>query len=505
MSNDFRPVDLLSDAKGVYGIGLKEECEHYPHLILRFDVLAASALPTGSRETLLHTLPSRRFLRSSYEWDLLGVMLDEALKRNPRYQDFKQEESRLYQELNKRKDLEIVRISDLQGQELEVVRIFQTLTEERVEEEIEGRPREVEAWWKGERGKLYRQIKWGQRRRQLINLNGMLKQLIAEAAEPNALKLARRFHPLLRENIYRAAAISPRALQLIDAFPVLGMVIYTPMNNDHWRDRAPDAVKMVERGVRLNQIAAFMDIPLWARKIKPAVATWFEYVSEDLHYYLPEKTWEQRLWLWAAFETTRRWRNPEFASWIARNVLKLARDLPDHRGNRIEPVLWFLTDMNDWVMEAKRQEPRCITRPFSPDMSVNTVRRENELWHDAIAKCDAAKSKFKIPPPWYPAAESNGYSIVPVDSAEELWKEGRVMHHCVGSYDYRVAAGNCYVYSVRQGDNRIATFELVKERDKVKPGQIRAACNAEPPKEVKIAVRKWISNLRADWDEQEAA
>jgi hypothetical protein len=27
------------------------------------------------------------------------------------------------------------------------------------------------------------------------------------------------------------------------------------------------------------------------------------------------------------------------------------------------------------------------------------------------------------------------------------------------------------------------------------PLQIRAACNAEPPKEVKVAVRKWISEL----------
>jgi hypothetical protein len=25
----------------------------------------------------------------------------------------------------------------------------------------------------------------------------------------------------------------------------------------------------------------------------------------------------------------------------------------------------FLSDMNDWVKEAKREEPRCITRAFS--------------------------------------------------------------------------------------------------------------------------------------------
>jgi hypothetical protein len=50
---------------------------------------------------------------------------------------------------------------------------------------------------------------------------------------------------------------------------------------------------------------------------------------------------------------------------------------------------------------------------------------------------------------------------------------------------------------VRQGNNRVATVELVREQEKVKPLQIRAACNAEPSKEVKIAVRKWISELKA--------
>jgi hypothetical protein len=360
--------------------------------------------PSEHREALLQTLPNRCFILT-YEWKLHEVMLGEALKRNPRYQE--------------------------------------------LEEEVE-----AGVWPKGETAKLYRKIRWGQHKRQLINLNGMLKRLISGAAEPNALKLARRFHPVVRENIYRGAAISQRALQLIDAFPVLGVVIYCPA--DCWWDRAPDAVKMVERGARLNQIASFMDIPMWARKLKFAVAHLFYYVPDDLHCYIPEKTWEQRLWL-RAFKS-RGTDNPDFAYWIARNVLKI--------GNRISPVLDFLSDMNDWVMEAKRKKPRCITRPFSPNMSVNTVQTENELWHEAIAKRKAAKSNYKIPAPWYPAGQVNGYQIVPLDSTEELWKEGRAMHHCVGSYDYEVAAGNCYIYSVRQGDNRVATVELVSSRER---------------------------------------
>ena len=121
----------------------------------------------------------------TYEWKLHEVMLGEALKRNPRYQE--------------------------------------------LEEEVEAGHREGEVWPKGERAKLYRKIRWGQHKRQLINLNGMMKRLISEAAEPDALKLARRFHPLVRQNVYRGAAISQHALQLIDVFPVLGVGYLQPV------------------------------------------------------------------------------------------------------------------------------------------------------------------------------------------------------------------------------------------------------------------------------------
>jgi hypothetical protein len=318
----------------------------------------------------------------------------------------------------------------------------------------------------------------------------MLKRLIAEAAEPDALKLARQFHPLVRENVYRAAAISKRASQIFDVFPLLGIAIYCPYRKDEgdsWWNKASDGAAMVERGAKLNQVAAFMDVPMWTRKLKPAVAHWYDNVPNNLHCYLPEKTWEQRLWLRAI--KSRGADNPDFAYWIARNVLNI--------GNRIYPVLGLLSDMNDWVSEAKRERPRCITRPFSPDMSLETVRNENELWHQAIANRKAAKSKYKIPAPWYPAGQVNGYQIVPLVTAEELSKEGRAMHHCAGAYDYRVASGKCYLYSVRQGDKRVATVELVRDRGKVAPVQIKAACNSEPPKDVKVAVRKWISELKA--------
>jgi len=66
--------------------------------------------------------------------------------------------------------------------------------------------------------------------------------------------------------------------------------------------------------------------------------------------------------------------------------------------------------------------------------------------------------------------------------------------------DPEILMGRKYVYSVREGDNRIATFELVRNGH-ARPalGQIRGNCNAHVPKEITEAVRRWVRVQK--WDE----
>jgi hypothetical protein len=137
---DFGPVDLLSDAKGVYGIGVssvgvpstvapsivpdanqiaafrkglsdvgyaavKNDPEfedifsllvgppqhHNRHnfLILRADVLKEATFPNKYRGTVLQTLGNRKWC-DCYEWELHQIMLDQALERNPRCQTLRE-------------------------------------------------------------------------------------------------------------------------------------------------------------------------------------------------------------------------------------------------------------------------------------------------------------------------------------------------------------------------------------------------------------------------------
>jgi hypothetical protein len=177
-------------------------------------------------------------------------------------------------------------------------------------------------WADKQRESLQVRIDFGQRTRAFINLNGMLKKLIA-VADPDALRLARRFHMVGRESIYIGAVLSPRAAQLIDVFPVLGLEIYCPPNEETW-DRSRAAAKMVEAGRKLNRIAGFMEIPMWARKIKPAVAHLYGYVPEDLARYIPDATRDQQRWIRAfAYRQPRLWmQDKALGKWVARHVLE---------------------------------------------------------------------------------------------------------------------------------------------------------------------------------------
>ena len=81
-----------------------------------------------------------------------------------------------------------------------------------------------------------RQIYHGLRRRSLHIINQLVGVALQEAADPVALKVARRFPFYYRELIYRAGAKSRRALQLAEAFPVLAVAVYCPGVIPYYRE-----------------------------------------------------------------------------------------------------------------------------------------------------------------------------------------------------------------------------------------------------------------------------
>ena len=90
-------------------------------------------------------------------------------------------------------------------------------------------------WWSTDKQQQARNrgIYHGLRQLSLHVVNHLIGAALETAADADAVKAARRFTFKHRESIYRAAALSRRALQLTETFPVLALAIYS----EHWRAR----------------------------------------------------------------------------------------------------------------------------------------------------------------------------------------------------------------------------------------------------------------------------
>lgn len=87
------------------------------------------------------------------------------------------------------------------------------------------------------------------------------------------------------------------------------------------------------------------------------------------------------------------------------------------------------------------------------------------------------------------------YKIVLLNKPIDLIKEGKFMHHCVGSYAKRVADGECIIYSVRKNEDPYKPLATIEVRGK-KVNQVRAEHNNIPDENISNFVRKWEHKFR---------
>jgi hypothetical protein len=316
-------------------------------------------------------------------------------------------------------------------------------------------------WWSRDpqQQKRNRQIYHGLRLASLGVINRLIGQTLAEAADQDAVTLARRFVLNWREDVYRVAARSRRAMQLFATFPALAFRVYLYPDgldgvvSSKPSERQERAKAQVERGARLRDVAVTMDTAMALRAVKPGAAHLGNgFVRPELiPKWLPNTTAQQRIWLQAIQHVHRE--SPDFMEWVARRVTEMP--------GKLFEVLTLIEDLSDWA-RACRPQQRCdfdvnwqfITRRFVSSMSLKTVIELSREWHEAVAqKMDGPNCA--LPQPWYPAAKlHNGYEILPLTTAADLYLEGRTMHHCVGTYVEPVKRGGVYVYSIREHGQR---------------------------------------------------
>ncbi len=349
-------------------------------------------------------------------------------------------------------------------------------------------------------------------------INRMIFQVIEQGADPEAIRVARRFHPTYREAIYRQIATNPRLLQLAETFPMLTLYLFTGWAEhyqEEGRARQAEAIRLVNQGASLKRVATVMDLPIHLRRLKPGILLDSSMPCTNsvlrgdpklLRAYLPGTTVEARRWLMAVYRAEQKEISLEFVRWVARN----AHHFPAGRYEPIPPPyqgprrFWcparvlmknLVDDLADFVRACKRKEGHVI-HPFCESMSFRTVTRLSTEWHKAVQ--DTNGPQYTFPPPWYPDEIVAGYEFVPLTSSTDLYQEGAAMHNCVGTYGEQVMDGDCYIYSIRQAGERVATLEIVKGRDgKVGIGQLRNTCNKSVSPEIEFVAREWLARMQA--------
>jgi hypothetical protein len=396
--------------------------------------------------------------------------------------------------------------------------MFSHMTEERLRREIHREmlrrrgldwPPHRQRWWSedSEQQARNRQIYHGLRLNSLAVINRLIGEALEAAAEPNALALARRFRFRHRYGIYRGTAASHRALQLTNVFPALGLAIFDVVSRRGEVSLVQEATRLVEGGARLRKIAELVGVPTALRRVKPGAAHLALAVAEAfedpglIEAHMPESPTDMKLWLRCI--SLAHGVGPDLVQWTARHSTEV--------GGSPGEAIGILRDIADWVQACYRasvpphirrailgdrsflaaQGETFVHRQFNADMSLATVTKLSADWHEAVA-ANMTGPNSEFPEPWCRRGVSGGFEIVPIVRSADLYRESKLLHHCAGTYAAKVHSGECYIFSVRKDGAPLATLQLVRSEVGVAIGQLRGACNTKPSKEVLRAVNCWL-------------
>lgn len=109
---------------------------------------------------------------------------------------------------------------------------------------------------------------------------------------------------------------------------------------------------------------------------------------------------------------------------------------------------------------------------FEHNAQINGKIEERANKNASTYECEIGNYIFKLP-----------------HKAEEIIKEGKILHHCVGTYCDKVADGKCIIVFCRKKDNPDKPFATGEFIDG-KSIQFRANANSQPPKSAMMAWEK---------------
>lgn len=151
---------------------------------------------------------------------------------------------------------------------------------------------------------------------------------------------------------------------------------------------------------------------------------------------------------------------------------------------------------------------------FNTDWSFDEAFAASNRWHDVIAlrpfEATCTPEELAAVADYGPMPDHavvDGFLFVALRTRPQLFEEGRVMSHCVATYADRVFGGASLIYSVRQGEQRVATLELRERGEGYSLAQIKARRNGPAPAQVSSAAVRFVADINAalEVDESETS
>jgi hypothetical protein len=268
----------------------------------------------------------------------------------------------------------------------------------------------------------------------------------------------------------------------------------------------------VNRGGRLRKLMESVGLPYALRKLHPSILESNQWPMIDalcglerektvalserqrgaggyLADLIPERE-DQKAWLDAIFmwiqATQRRFGQTHHLDWAVRQYH------PGQLRRVNQDVAWGLNNIQNIADFAGTLPQR-----FNPTWTIGKAVEEAGHWHTEIARA-SHEQKFFLEhnlqwdegtdyTPFPTRYVIDDYEFVALRSGQDLFEEGREMHHCVGSYSKDVISGRARIFGMRAIDSgrRLATIELTSNGRHYAPDMHMRPLYLDVPAEVR--------------------
>lgn len=287
----------------------------------------------------------------------------------------------------------------------------------------------------------------------------------------------------------RALAVRhSRIADLAVSFPALLFALAVPRSG-------LDPARAIERaieGAALAEVAAAADVPMWLRRLPPeAMASPImplpdgEPFRQQIANHLPRSPKRAPIWLQtvaAAADLA----DETFAIWMAREIIRESKRFK-LAGIRLLCLWAWFSGRPGTFGHAM------IAKPWMPAMRIGSALDAAGDWRVNV-DLNVDLGRTPIADIWLQPARVDGYDFLPLTSPETIAAEAAAMRNCLRSCSYNLAHNRLRLWSICKDGQRVATLSVGSRFRDPLPNilELRAAGNAEAPKEIWWAARRWL-------------